>query len=382
MLQSNPRTEIERKALDAWLTILLFALVLLVPAAAQLFGIGAASSENRTLAPFPKIDRLKEIKDLPRLADAYVNDRFGLRAQLVHANSLLRYRMGLSSSKDVVIGKDGWLFYTGDRSLERHTGAYVLKREEVDAWVRQMEAYRDWLEKRGIAFYILAAPDKNTIYPEKLPDYPRSPGATTPLDQVVARLKTSSLEFIDPRAALVEAKQLGEQVYFEGDTHWTQRGAFVAYNLLMDRVRRRFPTVTALTIDDYDVSVDTAPAADLARLLSLEGVLDYSVERFRPRAGRQIGSVTTSRPGWPWRVTEIRTNLQNRPRLLILGDSFTDYVLGPNFLYETFRDPVWTHHNLGGFNFDLVKEVAPAVVIYQFAERFLHVPVGKPRGMD
>jgi len=65
-----------------------------------------------------------------------------------------------------------------------------------------------------------------------------------------------------------------------------------------------------------------------------------------------------------------------------MGDSFTDYVLGPNFLYETFRDPVWTHHNLGTFNFELVKELHPDIVIFQFAERYLHSPFGVPVGMD
>ena len=61
-----------------------------------------------------------------------------------------------------------------------------------------------------------------------------------------------------------------------------------------------------------------------------------------------------------------------------MGDSFADYVLGPNFLYETFRDPVWTHHNLGTFNFELVKELHPDIVIFQFAERYLHSPFGVP----
>src|SRR5689334_6007171 len=129
----------DRKAANAWPMILLFGALLLVPAMAQLAGLGQSSGENRTLAPLPKLSKFKDLADLTRASENYVNDRFGLRSQLVHANSLLHYRLGLSTSKDVVIGKDGWLFYTADRILEQHTGADIFKPDELDKWVRQME---------------------------------------------------------------------------------------------------------------------------------------------------------------------------------------------------------------------------------------------------
>jgi hypothetical protein len=372
----------DRKATNAWLIILLFGTLLLVPAGAQLVGMGQSTGENRTLAPFPSLKTWKDIKDLSRASENYVNDRFGLRSQLVHANSLMHYRLGISTSKDVVIGKDGWLFYAADRILEQHTGTDVFEADELDKWVQQMEANRDWLAQRNIAFYMVAAPEKSTIYPEKLPDYPRPRGATTRLEQLSSRLERSTLNFINPTAALLAAKQNNIQVYFEGDSHWTQRGALVAYALLMDRIRRKFPGVIAKTIDDYSVSLEQYPNADLARLLTLEGGLHYSIDRLEPRGPRHqlAPAESTFRAGWPWRITEARTDLGDRPRLFIMGDSFTDYVLGPNFLYETFRDPVWTFHNFGAFNFDLISRVHPDIVIFQFAERYLHSPPGVPIG--
>ena len=33
--------------------------------------------------------------------------------------------------------------------------------------------------------------------------------------------------------------------------------------------------------------------------------------------------------------------------------------MGPNMLYATFRDPVWTHNNGGTLNMDLVREFKP-----------------------
>jgi alginate O-acetyltransferase complex protein AlgJ len=374
---------VSRSTTNAALKLALFAMFILAPSIGQLFNVGQSNTENRTLAPFPELRSLKEIKDLPRLAENYVNDRFGFRHQLVHLNSMVRYALGLSSAKEVVIGSDGWLFYTADQILEQHTGANVFDHEELERWVRQMEADRDWLAKRGISLLILIAPEKSTIYPEKLPDYPRRPGATTRLDQLAERLRQSNLDFVDPRAELLKAKERGVQVYFEGDSHWTQRGAFIVYSIVMDHVRTRLPDLPAKTLEDYDVAWGPAPASDLAYLLTLDQDLHYEVEHFSLRGPpHELAARTTSRSGWPWRIVEVSTDLKDRPRLMVMGDSFVDYVLGPQFLYETFRDPVWTHHNLGMFDFNLVKEVKPDLVIVEFAERYLHASLGTPVGMD
>ena len=104
-----------------------------------------------------------------------------------------------------------------------------------------MQAIRDCLAKAGIPFYIVFAPDKSTMYPERLPDYPRPPNATTRFDQVVERLKQTNIVFIDPREDLLKAKAQGVPIYHRGDAHWTKQGAFVAYELLMDEVKPRFP---------------------------------------------------------------------------------------------------------------------------------------------
>ena len=381
--QPTVRLDVESSRWNNWLAIALFGVMLLAPMVTQAVGFATDSTtENRILAPIPKIRSLKELKFLPKLSENYVNDRFGLRQQLVHLNSLMRYRLGLSSTKDVVIGKDGWLFYTADKLMEEHTGADIFTPSELENWVKQMEADRDWLAKRGIAFYILIAPDKNTIYPEKLPDYPR--GAVTRIDQLVARLRNSDLEFIDPRQQLFRVKAAGEMTYTPGDTHWTERGAFVAYQMLMDRMQKRFPSLVPLTLNDFKIYYGAPAATDLTSVLTLDNNIAYSVERMAPKQkSHQIAPQTTTyRPGWGWRITENKNDLQDRPRLLVFGDSFTDYVLGPTMLYETFRDPVWTHNNGGTFNFDLVKEVKPDVVLVQFAERYLHLTPLKPVGFD
>jgi hypothetical protein len=150
----------------------------------------------------------------------------------------------------------------------------------------------------------------------------------------------------------------------------------------MERVRERFPGVEPAAPQDYAIAPGPGPS-DQAFLLGLHEDLSYTVERWRRRASHQIRTVTRNpTPGdpWGWPVRFTETDLKDKPRALIFGDSFTDYVLGPIFLYETFRDPVYTHHNGGTFDFRLVEEAKPDLVIVQFAERYLAVPPQMPFG--
>jgi alginate O-acetyltransferase complex protein AlgJ len=263
--------------------------------------------------------------------------------------------------------------------MEQHTGIDVFKPEELERWVARMEANRAWLAERGIPFFIVLAPDKNTIYPERLPHYPR--GAVTRADQIAARLKGSALTFIDPRAAMAAAKARYPLLYPGGDSHWGQRAAHMAYAPLIQALAPLYPKLEAVPLDRYAAS--TGPVAkDLSYLIGLQLDLDFNGEILTRKEPSRLLS-TEVRPGgtpWGWPVKFHKSDLKEAPRALIFGDSFTDYVLGPSFLYETFRDPVFTHHNLGNFNFTLVGEVKPDLVLFVVAERYLKTIPGPPVG--
>ena len=217
-----------------------------------------------------------------------------------------------------------------------------------------------WLAARGIAFYVVVAPDKSTIFPEYLPDYPRLPDSTTRLDQVVdAIAKRSDIALIDPRAA-IRAQKGQQMMYTRDDTHWAVRGAFVGYSLLMQRIRQRFPNVHPVTLDDYTI-VPMKLRGDMTFQMNLYGIIENPDEyaKFKGKSHLLHTDQLVGKPPWGWPVKKMHTDLQQSPKLLIQGDSFTDYVMGPNFLYETFKDPVYTHHNGTTLNKSLIEEDAP-----------------------
>jgi len=375
--QAAPISPSRRAKSGDVLLVVMVAVCLCLPAAFQISGLAKPTSENRTLAKRPGWPvSLADYRTFPQRMTAFVDDHFGLRDHLVRWNSELRLKLGTSSSPSVAIGKDGVLFYAyhPEYLLEQHTGEDVFTQAQLDAWVRSVVSERDWLKGRGIAFYIVIAPDKSTIYPELLPDYPRLPNATTRLDQVVARLKdVKDLEFIDPRPELWRAKH-SAVLYPRADSHWGPRGAYIAYGKLMARVSQSFPNAHAVSLDSYRSSI-LPMHGDLAFLLNLYEQLLYPEEVIQWKGRSHLVSTNQQPPpkGWGWLVKYMHTDLADSPRLIVFGDSFTDYVMGPLFLYETFRDPVYTHHNGTPLNHDLIEATRPDLVVLELAERYLRL---------
>jgi hypothetical protein len=112
---------------------------------------------------------------------------------------------------------------------------------------------------------------------------------------------------------------------------------------------------------------------DLAFLLNLYEDLLYPEEALI-RKGQSHLISTDQRPPqpyWGWPVKFMHTDQMENPHVVVFGDSFTDYVLGPTFLYETFRDPVYTHHRGLELDRSLIEATKPDLVILQLAERYL-----------
>ena len=371
----HPATTRRRRSFEPWIMIVGFCFCIAVPAIIQVLGIDSRATENRTLAPPPPWPgQWADAFKLPAETQSYLDDRFGLRNQLVWLNSRLRYALGGSSVANVAVGRDGFLYYAyePERLMEQHTGEDVFSPKGLDEWLTSIATNRAWLAERGIAYYVVVAPDKSTIYPENLPDYPPLPRSTTRLDQVAHAVSgRSDIVLIDPRAALISEKQ-HHRMYTRTDSHWSPRGAFAAYTLLMDQIRLRFPNAVPVALGDYDIASQLF-RGDLAYHLNLYNDLVYPEDYMTFHGQSHVLSTTTLKPepGWGWLVKEVHTDRTSAPKILVQGDSFTDYVMGPLFLYETFKDPVYTHHNGTPLDKPLIEREHPDIVIQEFAERYL-----------
>ncbi|MGC3991080.1 MAG: hypothetical protein QM796_15650 [Chthoniobacteraceae bacterium] len=231
---------------EAIATGLVFLVAIMVPLVLQLTmpQREIARSEGRKLTAFPKLKKMKWkfIKDFPEKFEKYYNDQFGGRNDLLAASATLKVKVFQTSpTKDVMIGKNGWLYYTGEGALDDHLGVTRFTGEQLLAWKEYLERRQAWLAKRNIRYVFVFAPDKQTVYPEFLPDRAAKFREGTAMDQLVAYLRQNcSVPVLDLRPTLVEAKRLG-QLYWKTDTHWMFLGEYVGYERLTAELRTMYP---------------------------------------------------------------------------------------------------------------------------------------------
>ena len=354
------------------LLVCVFLVIIGAPLAANLAGMdGADTGENRTPAAFPSLDGswLSIQRFAPGL-DRWFQDHFGFRSHLIRWYGASRYLgLGVSPSRYVIRGKDGWLFYREDGGIEDFANDPPLTSEEVENWRRAVIRARDWCRARGMAYVFAIVPDKHVVYPEYFDATVRPLGTVSRTEQVLAALAASGV-VVDVRPALLAAKAQ-ERLYHRTDTHWNERGAYVAYRTIIEAVRRQMPAVPPPRDRSvFKASSRTSEGMDLAGIIGLRSILHEEELRLLPKDGRGYkvlqpsGGYATGSD--PLIITEIPGS--TLPTAVVFRDSFAS-ALAP-FLSEHFRRTVYVWQN--EFEAAFVAREGAEVVIHEIVGRRLH----------
>jgi hypothetical protein len=255
------------------LLIILFVVLLMLPLLDMAFHFDttAIQSENRLPAPLPSLpNRIGGLGKFLSDLEAYFNDHFGCRRLLIMwHNKFCRWLFKDNSKpRDVLVGTDGWLFYTGSQMIDRYRGELQFTETELHGWQNLLERRRDWLARRGIKYIFVLAPDKQSVYPEYLPAWLRNIGRQTKTDQFFSYMKAhSTVQLLDLRTTLLAAKK-SAPVYKKTDMHWNQFGAFMACeDLIRVLAEQELPRLTPLAPDTFDHTNRLVEGGDLARML-------------------------------------------------------------------------------------------------------------------
>lgn len=245
--------------------------------------------------------------------EEYFSRAFAYRRYVVDAWSDLRVKVFSEGNDQVVVGKNGYLFFA--ETLNAYTGLDPMTDEEIDSAADSLLALQNYAASHGAKFCFLPAPDKNTIYPENMPSrYIKAD--TTDLDRLIEALEERGVTFVDPRDKLTAAKS-SAKVYYLTDTHWTPDGAELAFGLLSDKLGIKMPDTASLGRVDESIQGDLNTLLYPGRTLTeTVRVHDYSDSFIYTSAfSTPMDMVITSRGG-------------GSGKALIFRDSFCNALLG------------------------------------------------------
>jgi hypothetical protein len=345
------------------------------------------SYENRRLASFPtQVSSLDDWIKWPRRFESYLDDHLPTRNTLLRLNAWIKYHIfSTSPVNSVLVGKDGWLFHRVSDDLLEIEGRLQRQPYQIRRLRVILEERRDWLAEKGIDYMVLIAPTKQTIYPEKLPQWLK-PSKSVPSrrQMLMAELQRvgSELKLFDFTPALQESKKLaGDALYYLQDSHWNYLGGAQGYTALS----KKYPEWFIEPGSDW-IEIQTPRDSNLMHLMGLSSseITSYP----QPPAGFVA---RTRAPD-----TKLLQNMASRgavviyqrpdghgPRLYLMGDSFAGWdtaYLAENFsrtiLTNTWGDQ-WQRHEQ--FPTENILAEHPNLVIEQMVENRLDL--GQPRAL-
>lgn len=216
----------------------LILLMCLVPSAGMFLAGHSESGGNEVLSPLPALrDREGRLNTgyLNDLTD-YVEDNYYLRPQFVTAWSLLNQRLLRTSIADnVLLGKDGWLYFA--ETLDDYTGAERLTGREIFSAARNLALMEEYCRSQGAQFLFAIAPNKNTVYPEHMPELPVFSEENN-REALARSLSAAGTPYLDLTAAF---DSQSETLYFTQDSHWNSKGAALAADWINAALYRGVP---------------------------------------------------------------------------------------------------------------------------------------------
>lgn len=294
----------------------------------------------------------------------------------------------------VVTGKDGFLFLGNGYAdvLDKSSGTFMITDEEIIQFTEKLYALQNWYENQGIKFVMTIAPNKHSIYKEKLPNWAAYDGDTV-TDRIIVQSKRYDINLVDLRPALLEAKASENRLlYQKTDTHWNMLGASYGYEKTIDYMNEKFELNVPKPIYKVEHLVAENHRGGLFRFLKANetfNIQDYNTYDYNfqndvnvchGKIGKKSGKLKKCNDkenpimAIKWQPQYMINNNVPKVKLLFLCDSF---ATTPSKLYNASFNTMYKL-SWGGFKGKrlkkFIKRNKPDIVLYQIVERAILKP--------
>ncbi len=336
------------------LYVIIFIVMLALPAVTMPLFRADGSAEKRDLAEFPQIkteDGSFNFAFTEGL-DAYIADHIGFRSALVRANGVWQAALfGKSAEEDVIVGSDGWLFYT--ETKYDYMNVPTLSWRAVNNIARTLELMRDRAEASGASFTVAIVPNKNTVYGEHMPYNYFKAGEEGNLELLMRALGERGVTAADLTAAFRGADGV---LYQKTDSHWDYRGALLGYRTIAEAAGCPHEEFEGLT---FEPRADWS--GDLAGMLYADG--SATDVQYYPE--HEFGYETVSHEKAPDAITLRTKNPNGSGSLVMYRDSFCNTM--HVYFAESFAEAVFSR----AYPYDtgLIDKYGADVCVLEIVER-------------
>ena len=249
--------------------------------------------------------------------------------------------------------------------------AYAALTERVRSRLETIHSYNP----QGEIIYLIV-PSTMSVYPELVPEEYAKGAGDSRLDLVSQTLRDAGATVIDLKSAFVAHKNDEMPLYYKLDSHWSDYGAFVAYQELFAHISQKFPDAAPRALEEFQWKADYYRSGDMSYYLGMaqSKVKEYGYYRsFAFDAPSSITSIPRYRSSSVLTYNDavtyekwIGTQRPELPSCMVIRDSYATQI------YDLIAERMDNTHFLGMWNYTwnstTIKSEKPDYVIYLVAE--------------
>ena len=337
-------------------------------------------TDRRELASFPNLLIESPVKDrqdaknnflqLSRInknffneLNSYLEDRFGLRNTFLEAKLLSDIALkGVVQNGNCAWNKNtNWFASLGDFMFQKYDSKFNQKLLEN---INHLSSY---LNAQGIQFVLVIVPETYEVYSAENNFIDNKPTPDIEADTIKLLKEKALCPVVYPLQDLLNAKSK-DYVYFKADHHWTDFGAYIGYQKVMDAIKQELAesvhyqdinnldwnklphTTSKLIRSDFDRDFMIGESA-LAVGLRGESHLDEEYTYYDP----QLPYIDLQAPDGLVTYRKWHNDEGYPLKLYTMGTSFNEN-LNP-FFAATFKDVIYSRLNQGadGAKYNVLK---------------------------
>ena len=222
----------------------------------------------------------------------------------------------------------------------------------------------------------MIVPSSMTTYPELVPSNYKPATGDTKLDKAMAAIERGGGTVINLKSIFQAHKNDEMPLYYKLDSHWSDYGAYVAYNALFTHIAEKFPEAAPRPVSDFNWNEGYYNSGDMAYYLAMSQskIKEYSYYRtFKDKVPASVTAFNRYDSATSLTYSDemtyentIVTGNNKLPNCIVMRDSYSTQMY--DILAERMNRTVY--RGMWGYGWDnwLINSEKPDYVIYLLAE--------------
>ena len=208
-----------------------------------------SKAENRTLSPYvPFINKSGINYNFGQDFNNWISDRFLGRSTLTRLYNKLHFMLTY------------YIYEQNDRFYNKKTGWAFTKgwinpsysEKELSDYEKNILELKNFCDKHNIKLYVLIPPVKGEVYYNEIYPHITKPSNIDILEKNDKKKITNNKIYYPLKSLKTTSKK--DYTYTQGDSHWSEYGAFITYKDLMQNIHNDFKEIKLPDESDYIIT--------------------------------------------------------------------------------------------------------------------------------